>query len=60
MHHPCLCDICLTARDDELRRARHGVVTEIDGAIVHGDIPMSDDSRAAMQEVIAAAKEKFK
>ena len=22
MTHPCLCDVCLKARDDELRRAR--------------------------------------
>lgn len=27
-HKPCLCDDCLKARDDEVRRARNGAIDE--------------------------------
>ena len=37
--HPCLCDICLSARDAELKTAREGVVEEIQDYYMkqHGD-----------------------
>lgn len=61
--HPCLCDKCLTARDSELRRAvvaeRSRCVTIVDGCAVHGDKPMSAESRAAISEVIATAHKKL-
>ena len=28
--HPCLCDICLKARDEEIRRVRKATVEEIE------------------------------
>lgn len=63
MQHPCLCDTCLKARDDELRRAREHdfakVVTVIDGCMVHGDTPMTPESRTAISELIAAVREKL-
>ena len=64
MHkHPCLCDICLGARDDELQRAREAdfakVVTVIDGCMVHGDIQLTTESRKAVEELIAAVRKKL-
>lgn len=34
-------------------------VTEISGAIVHGDKPMSAEERAAMEKIIEAAKKRM-
>lgn len=36
--HPCLCDICLRARDDEIRRVRKNMIKDIEGVIGEDEI----------------------
>ena len=55
--HPCYCNVCLRARDEEIKRVREaqkkGIRTEL---LAQCDLTENEDGRLLVEEVLGGAK----